>query len=128
MIQKLLTRSFTTASQNGLLEKGRTAVISFETGIVPGDTLSVLLALPYLPANVQQSARAYYNQNCCVPPYQYNYTGWRWSPANYLTVLRNWSDREPFHPKRLFITSMSEFCPALFHAMWKYAQARRSHL
>ena len=92
----------------------------------PGDTLIALIrALPYLPASLQTSTRAYLQAEfAAYPPYQYNHIGWRDGAS------REIFDRPPeFEADRVNFPPQTAvnnfdgwtFAPHSFYALWKYA-------
>lgn len=93
----------------------------------PGDTLTALLrALPYLPADLQESTRVYIQTEFTnYPPYQYNHIGWLDGTSRdlYDYPPEFNTDRNSFPPQTAVYNFEGwTFAPHSFYALWLYAK------
>ncbi len=93
----------------------------------PGDTLLTLsLALPHLPQNLQQQVKDYMQAEfSAYPPYRYNHIGWRnGEPREYTARPPEFeSDRASYGPQEeVYNFPGWRFAPHAFYALWKYAE------
>jgi hypothetical protein len=91
----------------------------------PSETILTLIqALPHLPANMQPQVRTYLqNEFNAYPPYQYNHIGWKDGAAREAFDMPPEPDAERVNfPAQLgvsgFVWSVN---PYNFYALWKYA-------
>ncbi|GAB4275815.1 MAG: hypothetical protein Kow0080_25590 [Candidatus Promineifilaceae bacterium] len=93
----------------------------------PADTVyTLLLALPYLPTDMQTAVRSYIQSEFnSYPPYQYQHIGWASGAARetFITppdVVADLGNHPP--TTQLFNFDPWSFNPFNFYAVWKYAE------
>ena len=93
----------------------------------PGDTLLTLIeALPYLPASMQQPTRDYIESEfTAFPPYIYDHIGWKDGAAREIFDLppETAADLVNYPPSPANNSFQGwDLAPHSFYAMWKYAE------
>ena len=93
----------------------------------PADTLyTLILALPHLPAGMQDQVKAYLKSEFdSYPPYKYSHIGWREGASRDVFDLPPEvdADRMSFGPERQVNNFEGwTFSPFSFYGLWKYAE------
>ena len=114
---------------NGLLDIGTNSCGDdlLEYWHNPGDTITTLIrALPYLPADLQQQTEEYIRTEFSTfPPYLYNHIGWKDGASREAFILPPGveKDRLTMGPEAYNYNYPGwRLIPTTFYALWKYAQ------